>query len=473
MVVVRPVIMSGGSGTRLWPLSRQSFPKQLLPIVGDRSMLQETAARVSGTEFAPPLIVAGEDHRFFIKRQLEDAGFAPAAILLEPAQRNTAAAAALAAEWSLAHGLEGEVLLLMPSDHMIRDADAFLEAVSRAAPHAGHAIITFGAQPDEPSIQYGYVQVGEPVNGEERVRRIIRFVEKPDQHAAESYVASGEYLWNAGIFLFGAQTYLRELERHLPTTRAAIADAMQSSSSDGAFVRPEPKAFLQAENISIDHGVMEHTDLGLVVPVEMDWSDLGSWSAVWKALPKDAANNAIQGDVLTLDTRNSLVRSDGRATVTTIGLENTAVVAMRDAILVAPLSRADEVKQIVQQMEKDGRDQATTPAKVARPWGSYESLDQGDRFQIKHIVVRPGEQLSLQMHYHRSEHWIVVKGTAEVTIGDKVSLLQENQSTYIPAGTTHRLANPGKVPLELVEVQCGPYLGEDDIVRFNDEYGRA
>nr|WP_294171198.1 mannose-1-phosphate guanylyltransferase/mannose-6-phosphate isomerase [uncultured Sphingomonas sp.] len=465
--------MSGGSGTRLWPLSRQSFPKQLLPIVGDRSMLQETAARVSGPGFAAPIVVAGEDHRFFIKRQLEDAGLAAEAILLEPGQRNTAAAAALAAEWSMANGQEGEVLLLMPSDHIIRDRHAFVDAVRRAAPHAGEAIITFGARPDEPSTQYGYIQVGEPVDGEARVRRIVRFVEKPERRTAEEYAASGEYLWNAGIFLFSAQSYLQELDRRLPDTRAAIAEAMKASSSDGTFIRPEPAAFLRAENISIDHGVMEHTELGLIVPVEMDWSDLGSWSAVWKASPKDGANNAVQGDVLTLDTRNSLVRSDGRATVTTIGLEDTAVVAMRDAILVAPLSRADEVKQIVQRMEKEGRDSATTPSKVARPWGSYESLDQGARFQIKHIVVQPGEQLSLQMHYHRSEHWIVVKGTAEVTVGDKVSLLQENQSTYIPAGTTHRLANPGKVPLEMVEVQCGPYLGEDDIVRFNDEYGRA
>lgn len=465
--------MSGGSGSRLWPLSRQTFPKQLLPIVGERSMLQETAARVGGPEFAAPIVVAGEDHRFFVKRQLEDAGLPAEAILLEPAQRNTAAAAALAAEWSLAHGAPDEVLLLMPSDHIIGDRESFLDAVRRAAPHAGEAIVTFGARPDEPSTQYGYIQVGAPVDGDERVRRIVRFVEKPDRATAAEYVGGGQYLWNAGIFLFSPRTYLKELEQHLPQTRTAIAEAMTASQADGSFVRPDADAFLRADNISIDHGVMERTQLGLIVPVEMEWSDLGSWSAVLKASPRDDAGNAVEGDVVTLDTRNSLIRGDGRATVTAIGLEDMAVVAMRDAVLVAPLSRADEVKQIVQQMEQDGREQATSPAKVARPWGSYESLDQGARFQIKHIVVAPGEQLSLQMHYHRSEHWIVVKGTAEVTVGEKVTLLQENQSTYIPAGTTHRLANPGKVPLELVEVQCGPYLGEDDIVRFNDEYGRA
>jgi mannose-1-phosphate guanylyltransferase/mannose-6-phosphate isomerase len=465
--------MSGGAGTRLWPLSRQSFPKQLLPIVGERSMLQDTAARVSGPEFAAPIVVAGEDHRFFIKRQLEDVQLAPDAILLEPARRNTAAVAALAAEWSLQNGAEDEVLLLMPSDHLIRDREGFLQMVRRAVPHAAEGIVTLGIRPAEPSTQYGYIQLGDPVGGDSGVRRIVRFVEKPEQRMAEEYLASGDYLWNAGIFLFSARALLEEMERHLPATRSAISDSMGASRLDGVFVRPDPTAFLRADNISIDHAIMERTERGLVVPVEMDWSDLGSWSSVWRASPKDEDGNAIVGEALTVDTRNSLIRGDGRAVVTTIGLEDMAVVAMRDAILVAPLSRTDEVKRLVEQMERDARDCATTPSKVARPWGSYESLDQGARFQIKHIVVQPGEQLSSQMHYHRSEHWVVVKGTAEVTVGEKVSLLQENQSTYIPAGTTHRLANPGKVPLELVEVQCGPYLGEDDIVRFNDEYGRA
>ena len=436
-------------------------------------MLQETASRTVEEGFAPPIVVAGEEHRFFIKRQLEEAGITPDAILLEPAQRNTAAVAALAAEWSLQHGEDGEVLLLMPSDHVIGDEVAFREAVRRGVPYARENIITFGAKPNEASTQYGYIQVGEPLNGDDHVRLVTRFVEKPELGIAEAYFGSGEYLWNAGIFLFGPETYLQELEQHLPNTRDAVRAALKSGKSDGLFLRPDEESFLKADNVSIDHGVMERTRLGLIVPVDMDWSDLGSWSAVWKTFPKDESGNVLEGNVLTLDTRGSLIRSDGNATVTAIGLEEMAVVVMRDAVLVAPLSRADEVKQLVQQMESEGRDCATTPSKVARPWGSYESLNQGNRFQIKHIVVKPGEQLSLQMHYHRSEHWVVVSGTAEVTVGDKVSLLQENQSTYIPAGTLHRLANPGKVPLELVEVQCGPYLGEDDIVRFNDEYGRA
>lgn len=473
VVIIRPVIMSGGAGTRLWPLSRQTFPKQLLPIVAEESMLQATAARVLGPAFALPIIVAGEEHRFFVKRQLEDAGLGVAAILLEPFGRNTAAAAALAAQWTLAKG-EDEILLLMPSDHVVNDVGAFHAAIQRGliAAQEGH-IVTFGVRPDEPNTQYGYIEFADLEDKIGGVHRITRFVEKPDEQRAREYFESGRFAWNSGIFLFKASAFLEEMSRQLPESFEAIGRAMNAPEKDGLFIRPDPDSFAAAQNISIDHGIMEKTDRGVVLPVDMGWSDVGSWQALWKISPSDDQNNVLQGDVLALDSRNSLIRSHDGGLVTAIGLDGMAVVAVRDAIFVAPLERAADVKLLVDQLQSQGRDCVATPAKVARPWGSYESIDQGPRFQIKRIIVGAGERLSLQKHYHRSEHWIVVQGTAEVTVGDAVTVLQENQSTYIPAGTTHRLANPGKVPLELIEVQCGPYLGEDDIVRFDDQYGRA
>lgn len=470
MVVVRPVILSGGAGTRLWPLSRRNYPKQLLPIAGAASMLQETAARVADPGFAEPIVVGNEEHRHFIKRQLEEAGITAAALLLEPAQRNTASAAALAAEWSLAQGGD-EILLVMPSDHVIAAPDAFVAAVRSGISGAVEGgIITFGIPPSEPNTEYGYIETGEPAG--DSLMRIARFVEKPDAETAVTYFNSKRFYWNSGIFMFRAESYLQELGSHLPKTRDAIARAFAASEPDGLFTRPDAAAFLEAENISIDYAVMEKTRLGFVIPVEMGWSDVGSWNALWKVSAKDENDNVVRGEVSTLDTRNSFIRAEGPARIAAIGLSDTVVIATRDAILVAPMAKSDEIKQLVADLESQGLECAKTPAKVARPWGSYESLDEGQRFQIKHIVVAPGERLSLQMHYHRSEHWVVVSGTAEVTVGEKVFLLQENESTYIPAGTTHRLCNPGKVPLELVEVQCGPYLGEDDIVRLDDEYGR-
>lgn len=466
--------MSGGAGTRLWPLSRQTFPKQLLPIVADdESMLQATAARVLGSPFSAPIIVAGEEHRFFVKRQLENAKLKTDAILLEPFGRNTAVAAALAAHWSLGEG-EDDILLLMPSDHVVKDVAAFHDAVRRglAAAQGGH-LVTFGVRPDEPNSQYGYIELGGLEDKLEGVHRISRFIEKPDEQRAREYVGSGRFVWNSGIFLFKASAFLEEMHRHLPESLAAISRSMSAPRKDGLFIRPDPDSFADAQNISIDHGIMEKTDRGFVVPVDMGWSDVGSWQALWKISSRDDQNNVVQGDVLALDSRNSLIRSHDGGLVTAIGLDGMAVVAVRDAVFVAPMERAADVKLLVDRLQAESRDCVATPAKVARPWGSYESLDQGPRFQIKRIIVGPGERLSLQKHFHRSEHWVVVQGTAEVTVGETVSVLQENQSTYIPAGTTHRLGNPGKVPLELIEVQCGPYLGEDDIVRFDDEYGRS
>jgi mannose-1-phosphate guanylyltransferase/mannose-6-phosphate isomerase len=436
-------------------------------------MLQATAARVLGPGFSPPIIVAGEEHRFFVKRQLEDAGLKVDAILLEPLGRNTAAAAALAAQWTLAEG-EDDLLLLMPSDHVVKDVEAFHKAVQGGiiAAQNGH-LVTFGVRPDEANAQYGYIELADLEDNLGGVHRISRFVEKPDEQRAREYLESGRFVWNSGIFLFKASAFLDEMGRHLPKSLEAISRSMSSPLKDGLFIRPDPDSFAAAQNISIDHGVMEKTDRGVVVPVDMGWSDVGSWQALWKISPSDDQNNVLQGDVLALDSRNCLVRSHDGGLVTAIGLDGMAVIAVRDAVFVAPLERAADVRLLVDRLQDQGRDCVATPAKVARPWGSYEALDHGPRFQIKRIVVSPGERLSLQKHYHRSEHWVVVQGTAEVTVGDTVSLLQENESTYIPAGTTHRLANPGKVPLELIEVQCGMYLGEDDIVRLDDAYGRS
>jgi mannose-1-phosphate guanylyltransferase/mannose-6-phosphate isomerase len=467
------VILCGGAGTRLWPVSRQLFPKQLLPLMGNQSLLQQTATRLSDPMFEPTVVVSGEDQRFFIKRQLEAAGAPVEAILLEPAARNTSAAAALAAAW-LHGGGRDELMLVMPSDHVIADAEAFLAAVRTGIPHAEDgAIVTFGARPTEPNTQYGYIEADTDRAFADGASPIARFAEKPSPEKAAEYVESGRFFWNSGIFLMKPATLLDEMREFLPASLDAILGAVGEATIDGLFVRPAAEAFAKAENISIDHGVMEKTTRGVVVPVEMQWSDVGAWDAVWKLSPKDGNGNAVQGDVVAVDTRDSLLRSDGQAMLATIGLDKMAVIAVRDAVFVAPMDRVAEVKDLVEALKREERDCVLTPPKVARPWGSYETIGDGPRFQVKHIVVDPGETLSLQMHFHRSEHWVVVRGSAQVTVGDEVSILQENQSTYIPAGTRHRLANPGKVPLELVEIQCGPYLGEDDIVRIDDQYGRV
>ena len=441
--------------------------------MGDQSLLQQTARRLPPESLKPALIVSGEDQRFFIKRQLEAAGAPLEAILLEPIARNTSAAAALAAAWLHAKGGD-ELMLLMPSDHVIADAGAFMAAVKTGVAHAEKgAIVTFGAKPTEPNTQFGYIEADTTRSFADGASPIARFVEKPDPRTAAEYVESGRFYWNSGIFLMKAATLLDEMREFLPASLDAIVEAVGHATVDGPFVRPEPDAFGRAQNISIDHGVMEKTTRGVVVPVEMQWSDVGAWDAVWRLSSKDPVGNAASGDVIAVDTRDSLLRADGQAMIAAIGLNKMAVISVRDAVFVAPMERVTEVKELVEKLKAEDRDCAMTPPKVARPWGSYETIGDGPRFQVKHIIVDPGETLSLQMHFHRSEHWVVVRGSAQVTVGEQVSILQENESTYIPAGTQHRLANPGKVPLELVEIQCGPYLGEDDIVRFDDQYGRA
>jgi mannose-1-phosphate guanylyltransferase/mannose-6-phosphate isomerase len=436
-------------------------------------MLQETACRVGTAEFEQPLIVTDEEHRFFVENQLRDAGITPAAIILEPAGRNTAAAIALAANWISANASD-ELMLVMPSDHLVRDAEGFRRAALTAAPSAaGGALVTFGIRPSSPHTGYGYIEAGEETAGDGVTLPVLRFVEKPAREAAERFVASERFHWNAGIFLFSASRFLAELADHAPDIDAAVRSAMEQSARDRSFVRPNAAAFAASPNISIDYAVMEKTGAAVVAPLDIGWSDVGSWAALWEVSSKDGEGNSIAGDIVTLDVSNSILRSQSEATVAAIGLDNMVVMATRDAILIAPLSRAEDVKAIVRKMDAAGYGSVNSPARVFRPWGSYERMDSGDRFQTKRIVVNPGASLSLQKHKHRSEHWIVVNGTAEVTVGDQVSLLQENESTYIPAGTVHRLANPGSEPLHLIEVQCGSYLGEDDIVRIEDRYGRS
>ena len=472
-MTIRPVILCGGAGTRLWPVSRQHYPKQLLPIIGEQSLLQQTAARLSGQEFAPSLVVSGEEQRFFIKRQLQDCDAAVEAILLEPAGRNTAAAAALAASWILARGTD-ELLLLMPSDHVIGDRGAFLDAIRTGVPLAEQGkIVTFGAEPSGPNTQYGYIEAVADRNTSTGALPIACFHEKPSAEKAAEYVASGRFYWNAGIFLVMASKLIDEMRRFLPHSLELVAQAVGEATTDGLFVRPGAENFLRAENISIDHGIMERTDKGVVVPVQMQWSDIGAWDAVHKLSEKDAGNNAMTGDVVAIDTRNSLLRSNGAGMIAAVGLDNMAVIAERDAVLVAPLSRVADLKPLLEKLKAADRNCVDLPAKVARPWGSFETIASGPGFQVKHIVVDPGARLSLQSHQHRSEHWVVVRGAAEVTVGEQIAILRENESTYIAVGTRHRLGNPGETALELIEVQCGAYLGEDDIVRFDDQYGRV
>jgi mannose-1-phosphate guanylyltransferase / mannose-6-phosphate isomerase len=483
--MIIPVILSGGSGSRLWPMSRELYPKQLLPLVSDRTMLQETVARLEGLpELGNPMVICNEQHRFMVAEQLRQVGADPATILLEPVGRNTAPAAALAALQAGAAG-EDPLLLVLPADHVIRDAAAF-----RAAAQAGAALaeagklVTFGIVPAKAETGYGYIKAGEALeavspaeNGTPRPSpftpyRVQAFVEKPDLATAERYVAAGDYYWNSGMFLFRASVYLEELERFAPAMLAACKKALEKAQQDLDFVRLDAEAFAACPADSIDYAVMEKTTAAAVIPLAAGWSDVGSWSALCEVAQADAAGNVLVGDVLAADSRNSYLHASSRM-LATVGVEDLVVVETADAVLVASKDRVQDVKQIVEQLKRDGRGEALLHRKVNRPWGSYESIDTAERFQVKHIIVRPGATLSLQMHHHRAEHWVVVKGTARVTRGDETLTLSENQSTYIPLGVTHRLENPGKIPLELIEVQSGSYLGEDDIVRFEDNYGRS
>ncbi len=462
-----PVILSGGSGTRLWPLSRDAFPKQFLALVGHDSMLQATWHRVAPLASGAPIVVAGETHRFMVAEQLREAGCADATILLEPLARNTAPAIATAALEAARDGAD-PLLLVLPSDHVIADADAFRAAVraASAAAEAG-ALVTFGIVPTGPETGYGYIKA---VAGE-GVRAVERFVEKPDAATAAAYVASGDYAWNSGMFLFRASAYLAELERHQPAMLAACREALAQARRDVDFVRLDATTFAASPSDSIDYAVMEKTAHAAVLAIDVGWNDVGSWAALWQVAEQDGDGNAHHGDVLARDCRDTLAWGDGRL-LALLGLRDVVVVDTADAVLVAHKDHVQDVKAIVAELKRRGRGETSLHRKVYRPWGHYDSVDVGDRFQVKRITVKPGAALSLQMHHHRAEHWIVVSGTARVTRGDEVILLGENQSTYIPLGVKHRLENPGVVPLELVEVQSGSYLGEDDIVRFEDVYGR-
>jgi len=470
--MIHPVILSGGSGTRLWPMSRTLYPKQLLRLLGSDSLLQQTVRRVGDRDrFARPLLVANEEHRFIIAEQLREIGAAPSALLLEPAGRNTAPAACVAA-LALVEKDPDPLMLLMPSDHIIEDVAAFTEAIERAAAAArGGSLVTFGITPERPETGYGYIRRGDALRSIGGVFQIAEFVEKPGPEQAQAYLASGKHLWNGGIFLFPAQLLLNELERLRPDIVAACRQALAEADRDADFVRLGKEAFAACATDSIDYAVMEHTQHAAVVPVAMGWSDVGSWDALWEISAKDAAGNSIAGNVVAEDTRNCYLRSEA-GLLAAIGVEDLVVVVTGDAVMLAPRNRTQEVRQLVARLVRERREEAEALPTVHRPWGTYESLHVGHRVQVKHIMVKPGGRLSLQMHHHRAEHWIVVHGTAKIRRGEEEMILTEDQSTYIPLGTAHRLENPGKIPLHLIEVQSGSYLGEDDIIRLEDSYGR-
>lgn len=470
--MINPVILSGGVGSRLWPVSREAFPKQFLPMASEQSMLCETLARLEGLDAAKPVLVCNDEHRFLVAEQLRSEGFAASEILLEPVGRNTAPAVAVAALRALKRDAEA-VLLVLPADHLIRDEQAFHAAVVQGLSHAqADKLVTFGIIPSHPETGYGYIRRGESLDSSVSV--LDEFIEKPDLASAEAYLESGEYLWNSGMFLLGAKAYLAELEQHAPEIYQACVRAEAEASHDLDFVRLGREAFEACPSDSIDYAVMEHTQDAVVVSLDCGWSDVGSWSALWDVAERDGQGNVCKGDVLVSDVRNSYLRADadGRL-LAAVGIENLVVVDTRDAVLVAHRERVQDVKAIVKQLQSAVRSEATNHSRVYRPWGCYESLASAPGFQVKRITVNPGQKLSLQLHHHRAEHWIVVSGTAKVTCGDQVFTLSEDQSTYIPLGTKHRLENPGVIPLELIEVQSGNYLGEDDIVRFDDDYGRS
>ena len=464
-----PVILAGGSGTRLWPLSRKLYPKQFLAFGGELSMLQQSVMRLEGLQCSSPLLVCNEDHRFLTAEQMRQMGHEDITILLEPEGRNTAPAIALAALHATSHGND-PVLLIMAADHHIQDQQAFHESVSKAADQAGKDwLVTFGIVPGYPETGYGYIQRGQEIQGQ--AYRVERFVEKPDPDTAAAYLKAGDYYWNSGMFMFRAGRYLEELKKFEPDILASCSAALQNARQDMHFVRVDKDAFSSCPSDSIDYAVMEKTQDAAIVPMEAGWSDVGSWSSLWDLLPRDTEGNSCKGDVITLETSNSLILSDNRL-VATLGVQDLVVVETKDAVLVTHKNRAQEIKALVNHIKSSGRSEHITHREVFRPWGSYDSIDAGGRYQVKRITVKPGAKLSLQKHHHRAEHWVVVSGTAMVTNGEESFLVTENQSTYIPLGRTHSLENPGKIPLELIEVQSGAYLGEDDIVRFEDIYGR-
>jgi len=466
-VTIQPIILAGGTGSRLWPLSRELYPKQIIHLTGELSLLQTTINRVAEIPgVASPIIVVGEEHRFMTKTQIEElARFQKYYLLLEPVGKNTAPAICGAAHFVAQHCSPEDVLLVLPADHLITDTRGFVEVVLRAAELAlAGKLVTFGIVPDRPETGYGYIAQGTGA-------AVERFVEKPDLRKAEEYLRQGNYLWNSGIFAFSAQVMVDELQQHAPKIVDCMGQAVAKGQFDGPFFRFDKATMVECPADSIDYALMEKTSNAAVVKADMGWSDIGSWRALWEVAPKDEFGNVASGDVILEDVENSLIRSEDTL-VAAIGLKDTMVVETADAVLVAPLDRSQDVKKIVSRLKKEKRGEFQIHKTVYRPWGSYTTLEHQDRFQIKRITVNPGAQLSLQMHHHRHEHWVVVSGTARVVNGEETVLLHEDQSTYIPCGTKHRLENPGVIPLELIEVQIGSYLGEDDIVRFDDVYGR-
>ncbi|WP_342077678.1 mannose-1-phosphate guanylyltransferase/mannose-6-phosphate isomerase [Yoonia sp. SS1-5] len=474
-MTITPVLLCGGSGTRLWPLSRKSYPKQFVPLVGDHTLFQTTASRLAGSEYAAPLVLTNSDFRFIVTEQLAEMGIDPGAVLIEPEGRNTAPAVLAAALW-LEKTDPDALMLVSPSDHVIPDGPAFQAAVAQGATAARDGkIITFGITPTHPETGYGYLELTQAVDAADGpVIPLKQFVEKPDAEAAATLVASGCHLWNAGIFLFSVKTILAAFKAHAAQLIAPVSQAVEAAKPDLGFLRLAPEPWAKADDISIDYAVMEHADNLAVVPFGAGWSDLGGWDAVWRETVQDERGVAVSGAATAIDCDNTLLRSeDPRLEVVGIGLQNILAVAMPDAVLIADASRAQDVKLAVSELRAKSAVQAEAFPKDHRPWGWFESLVIGERFQVKRIMVHPGGSLSLQSHHHRSEHWIVVEGTARVTVDEEVKLVTENQSVYIPLGAVHRMENPGKVPMVLIEVQTGTYLGEDDIIRYEDIYARS
>jgi mannose-1-phosphate guanylyltransferase/mannose-6-phosphate isomerase len=483
--MIIPVVLSGGAGTRLWPLSRELFPKQLFPLTGEKTMLQETVTRLHGlADLGAPLVVCNENHRFLVAEQLSQINVVPSAIVLEPVGRNTAPAVAIAALLATADGSD-PTLLILPADHLIADNAALHAAVATGAALAREgSLLTFGVVPDKAETGYGYIradksrtwtrqgQLAKPsAEHDAAAHAVAEFVEKPDLATAQAYVASGNYFWNSGMFMFQASTFLKELEKFAPAILDACRQSLAAAVRDLDFTRLDAAAFAACPGNSIDYAVMEKTANAVVIPLDAGWNDVGSWSALWETGAKDADGNVFRGDVLTKDTRNCYLHA-GTRMLAAVGVTDHVIVETGDAVLVAHKDRVQDVKAIVDQLKREQRHEALIHCRVNRPWGDYECIDIADRYQVKRITVKPGASLSLQMHYHRAEHWIVVRGTALITCGEETRTIAENQSTYIPLGMAHRLENPGKIPLELIEVQSGSYLGEDDIVRFDDRYGR-
>jgi mannose-1-phosphate guanylyltransferase/mannose-6-phosphate isomerase len=468
--IIYPFVLTGGSGTRLWPLSRSTYPKQFQPLAGDLSLLQQSCDRVAGSSFEPLTVLCNSEHRFIVAEQLQQLGQEDATIILEPVGRNTGPAALVAAPVAVRRKPDA-LVLLMPSDHVIADTTAFQKSIERGIPAASSGdIVTFGVKPDKPETGYGYIEIG--TSTDSGAYAVNRFVEKPPFKKAEEYLRAGNFLWNAGIFLYAAQTMIDAYAEHAPNTLRNANAALDGAQTDLDFLRLDHAAYAQCENQSLDYAIIEKMSSVACVPLESDWNDLGSWHALWEFGSKDSVGNVAHGDVVLHDTRDSYVHSSDGACLSLVGMEGVIAVATSDAILIMPKERAQDVKHIVEKLKLSDRPEATHHKRVYRPWGWYEQRGEGARFQVKYLMVKPGAKLSLQSHHHRAEHWIVVSGTAEVTVDDKVFLKTENESTFIPLGARHRLSNPGKLPALLVEIQSGAYLGEDDIVRYEDDFNR-